>query len=177
MSWEDVLKVRRRPRKKLPPTNPFAGESKRHEETVAGKLEADKAAEEAMQAKLDEETKLTHRGRVRLHRLEETEEGHKLREDPKKPRGKKGVLAANRCTLCGTRIRPQTAKKLSRGKDDPNKELGYCEKCAGLLAGTVSSKEFSPLEIGAFKRGRGKGNSSPRKHWHGQGQRKRWDKS
>lgn len=184
MNWEDVLKVRRRPRKKkAQPANPFAGESKDFKDTVAGKLEAEAAAAAERQAKLDEETKLTPRGRVKFHKLTETEEGgHKLKDDlplsgKRKPRSRKGVLAKDRCTLCGTRIRYSEAKKLSRGKSDPNKNLGYCEKCAGLLAGTVSSKTFQPLDTAAFKRGRGKATSSPRKHWHGRGQRKRWDKS
>ena len=184
MSWEDILKVRRKPRKKkIQPANPFAGEPKDFKDTVAGKLEADKAAEAARQTELDEETKLMPRGRVKFHRLEETEEGgHKLKDDlplsgPRKPRRRKGVLARDRCTLCGTSISVGNTKKLSRGKDDPNKELGYCKKCAGLLAGTISSKTFTPLDTDAFRRGRGKNKTSPSKHWHGQGQRKRWDKS
>ena len=125
MTWEDVLKVRRRPKKKLPPSNPFAGESKRHEETEAGKLETKEAEEAVRQAKLDEERKLVRRGK---------------------------------------RIRPQEAKKLSRGKDDPNSKLGYCERCAGLLAGTLNAKDFKGIDIAAFKSNRGKGQSS-RKHW------------
>ena len=172
MSWEDVLKVRRRPKKKLPPSNPFAGESKRHEETVEGKLEAKEAEEAVRQAKLDEERKLVRRGRIRFNRLEEIEEGHKIpdKTDPitgkaKKPRGLMGVLGKNRCTMCGTRIRPTGAKKLSRGKDDPNKNLGYCERCAGLLAGTLSSKDFKGIDIAAFQANRGKRQGS-RKHWH-----------
>ena len=168
MSWEDILKVRRRPKKKLPPSNPFAGESKRHEETVAGKLEAEAAAAAERQAKLDEEPKLTRRGRIRFDRLEETEEGIKIPDKSKsrKPRGLMGVLGKNRCTMCGTRIRPKAAKKLSRGKDDPNKNLGYCEKCAGLLAGTLTSQDFkTPLNIEAFGGRRGTQQES-RKHWH-----------
>ena len=162
MTWEDVLKVRRRPRKKkTQPANPFAGESKDFKDTIEGKLEADKAAEAARQKKLDEEPKLTRRGRIRFHRLEETEEGHKIPDKPEKTRGMMGVLGKNRCTLCGLAVRKKGSRKLSRGKDDPNKDLEYCERCAGLLAGTLSgdATEFPQLDISAFK---GNQRSSPR---------------
>ena len=167
MSWEDILKVRRRPKKKLPPSNPFAGESKRHEETVAGKLEAEQAEEAARQAKLDEEKRLVQAGKVRFHRLEETDEGHRMVDEERTSRPRKGVLSERRCSMCGVAISRTSAKRLSRGKGDPNKNLKYCEDCAGLLAGTKDAKEFKPLDIQAFTVQRKRGGRTPRsrQHW------------
>ena len=167
MSWEDILKVRRRPKKKLPPSNPFAGESKRHEETEAGKLEAKKTEEAKRQAELDEGRKLVRRGRVRFERLEETDEGHKT---SRASRQRQGVLAQNRCSLCGIALGKRKGKKLSRGKGDPNKNLRYCNRCAGLLAGTLTPKEFKQLDINAFGgRRKTKTSGGARKYWRKDG--------
>jgi hypothetical protein len=168
MSWEDILKVRRRPKKKLPPSNPFAGESKRYEETEAAKLEAKKTEEAERQAELDENRKLVRRGRIKFERLEETEEGHKTSEETSRQR--RGVLSETRCTLCGVALGKRRGKKLSRGKGDPNKNLRYCTRCAGLLAGTLTPKEFKQLNIDAFGgKGRQKTSGGARRHWRKDG--------